>query len=285
MKQYDGRNEVVMIQNDTVEETQQNTSDSLTDGKSRFKALFQTILKYWNQICAVTVVILSYIQYSYRIGVCLVYGLPLSAVSLQLTDFVPTVIILCCIVLYAVDCYISLNPIRMKFSLFRMVCGTLINYCILNLILEGGSQLLFLVISIIPPAIIEYLFVSGKMRKIVDGIVEKYKKSLKSDEGRLFYRYFIKPCIVFFMILALLIPVAGVIATYRKKAYEICRIEENTYAVVLSYSSNAYIQPAEIDGDSLTINTNCYKSASKDDIQELVFRSFNHVTIAPREEQ
>ena len=102
----------------------------------------------------------------------MVYGLPVSAVVISLTDYIPAVALLFAVVLYITDCVISLNPKynggKPRFSLFRIICGATVVFMVLGVIFNDSSvsPLLLLPVSVILPLIVEFLL-KGRSLKAV----------------------------------------------------------------------------------------------------------------------
>ena len=244
------------------------------------------LVKHWAKIASGSVVILSYIQYSYKYGICKVFRLPVSTVSISLTDYIPSVALFCAIALYVIDLLVALDLQRTNrkthFGVFRLVCGTAINFMAISIITNYGSLSLFwiLLISIVPPLVIEFLLRNLSLKTLKERAEKKYHDWLKTDtEDRQFYKYFIRPGLVCVLILILLIPFLSEVVTRNRNIFEVCTIEEQNYAVVLNASGDVVALPAVIEKDSLTILTGSYRYISKTDIDKIVLQTFDHVII------
>ena len=264
-----------------------NARKQIEEEKERYKEKMQLLMRYWATIASAAVIILSIIQYSYKLGVCQVFRLPISSISIKLNDYIPAVALLCGIAVYIADCLIALKIRQMEskkhFNLIRMAWGTAMVFILLFLILDYNSKSLLrvLLISAILPLVIEVLLWIRIRTHIREAVRKTYRDRLKNNAGgRPFYRYCIKPGIICTLILILLIPLAAKFITVNKHSYEICTIENESYAVVLDYSDDVLIQPALIEADSLTIYTDSYKYVSRTDIDGFIFQRFDKVIIS-----
>jgi len=261
--------------------------DLLKEEKARYKEIFHLVVNNWAKIASAAVIVLSYIQYAYKYGICKVFSLPISAVTISLTDYIPAVAILFAIVLYVTDCFITLNPKNIdgkpRFSLFRIICGTAVAFMALSIAFNDGSVslLLLLLISVVPPLIIEFLLRNRSLKAVREKVEKSHRYRLKSAaEDKLFYKHFVRPVLIVVLIVILLIPIFSGIVTSHKDFYEICTIDDNNYAVILSSADSVVVQPAVIEGDSLTIYTGSFRYVAKTDIEEFVFMRLDQVTIA-----
>ena len=269
--------------NDTWEEKR----ELLKEEKAKYMDAVQIVARNWAKIVPVAIVILSYIQYSYKYGVCLVFNLPFSAVTIRLADFIPIAVLVCFIAFYVFDFFLVLNPNRpeeaVRFSFHRVLCGTIVDFITLNLIFndENKNILVIIAVSVVPPLIVEFILNRISLRGVKESVKIKYKDRIGKDtEERLYYRHFVQPCLITLMAVILLIPlISGVVARHRD-VFEICTIGEETYAVIFN-NSNDYVvlEPAVIEGDSLTIYTDYYKNTMKAYVDTFSFRQFEHVTI------
>ena len=254
--------------------------------KTEYREKMRLLIKNWATIASASVIILSYMQYTYKYGICMAFKLPISAVIIKLTDYIPAVALLCGIALYIVDCYVSLNPQSIKgksnFSFFRVIWGTAIIFIALFLAFKDDIRNLLWIalVSVLPPLMIEAIL-AGSVRARLKAAVKKsiHKKLTDETENRPLYQYFIKPVLIIVVVLILLIPFISKIIAENRKVYEICNIEEKNYAVILDHSNDVIVLPAEIDSGSMTIYTGSYKYVSRTDANEFVFREFDQVDI------
>ena len=264
----------------------EETRELIKEEKTRYKEKIRLLLKNWAVIGSVSVVILSYIQYTNGYGICRAFGLPMNVISIKLTYYIPSVAVLSGAALYIVDCFISLNIQHVNgkrhFSLFRIVWGTMIVFIMLYIILGGDSSNLFglFLISVIPALVIEFLLGN----RIISGIKEAFRKPfghlLTSDmEGALFYNIYLKPVFVCMVIIILLTPFISERITKSKTSYEICTIGQDHYAVILDNSNEVLVLPAEIEDNTLTIYKDYYKFISKTDADDFIFHKYDTVTI------
>ena len=86
--------------------------------------------------------------------------------------------------------------------------------------------------------------------------------------------------LILVLIVILFIPFFSEIVAIQKDAYETCTVGDKNCAVILSSADSVVLQPAVIEGDSLTIYTGSYRYVAKSDIEEFVFMDFDQVTIA-----
>ena len=261
----------------------------LQEEQAKFKDAFQFMAKHWAGIASAAIVILSYIQYSYKYGVCKVFNLPVTAVTIKLSDYIPLAVLLCFFTLYFIDCFAELNPLHPRervyfhFSIYRILCGTAFNYIALNLLFndEDRNQLLLIVVSVVPPLIMEY-FLKKRILKIASiNLKKSYKQHLINDtDNRMLYKMFLKPFLILILVILMLIPVVSEFVTRHRDVYEVCTFADKTYAVIFNITSDyVLMQPAEVKGDSITIHTASYNYCMKKDTDKITFRHFDHVTI------
>ena len=258
----------------------------LEEERNKYKETIQLLIKNWAKITSAAVVILSYIQYSYKYGICKLFHLPVSAVTISLTDYIPAVALVCATAVYLFDCFVSLksqhNSEKMHFSLFRIICGTAITFMVLTLVLNDSSikLLWLLLIAAVPPLILELFYRKMSIQSLRERIENKYQHRFETDaEDGVFYKHYIKPGLIGILIVILLIPCISESITSHKNVYETCTFEEESYAVILNSSAGVWVQPAVIGEDSLIIYTRSYKYVSKADIEKFEFRKFDRVTI------
>ena len=259
----------------------------MIEEKSKYRRAMNALTGNWTKIASIAVVLLSYIQYSYKYGVCRAFDLPFTTVTIRLADFIPAAAMLCFLAFYVFDFYVILSPQQpqevIPFSPLRVLCGTIIDFISLNMILndEGKNTVLLLLVSVIPPVIIELLLRSRCLRRAKERMKANYRNRIANDtEEKLYYKHFVKPCLICIMAAILMIPLISTIVTKNRDVYEICTIGEDTYAVIFN-NSNDYVvlEPALVEGDSLTIYTGSYKNTMKAYVDEFSFRQFDHVTI------
>ena len=268
------------------------TRELLNEERAKYIDAVQALTGNWAKIASVAVVVLSYIQYSYKYGICMAFNLPFSVVTIKLADFIPSAALLCFIAFYVFDFYIVLNPMQSKepvrFSLHRVLCGTIIDYITLNMIFNDDNKnlILLLLISLVPPLIVELILKLTNLRRAKERLMMKYRDRIENDtEERLFYKHFVKPFLICIMALILLIPWLSVVVVKNRDVYEVCTVGEDTFAVIFNNTADyVVIQPAVIEGDSLTIYTDSYKNSMKAYVDSFSFRQFDRVTIKDRRE-
>lgn len=260
--------------------------DLLEEEKIQYREKMTLLVKNWATIASVSVIILSYIQYTYKYGICMAFNLPMNAVAIRLNDYIPAVAILCGLALYVVDCIFSVDPLKrnrkIRFSPFRIIWGTAILFLMLYLSFRGDSRnlLMILLISVVPPLIVE-VFLGSKARTRFKEIIEtKVKKRMKEDTGsRPFYHAILKPALILIVIVILLTPFISKAIAKNRKIYEVCTYDQKQYAVILDHSDEVLVQPVKIESGSMTIFTGSYRYVSKSDAEGFVFREFDQVEI------
>ena len=137
-----------------------------------------------------------------------------------------------------------------------------------------------LLFSLILPLTIEFLLNSSVIARLREAFIESYKRRLQNDtEGRLFYRLYVKPLLIGIMIIIMVTPMLAEINSRGRRSYEICTIDNEEYAVIQDNSNDALVQPASIDGNTLTICTDSFRIVSKTDVHAFASRQFDQVII------
>ena len=272
-----------MKQNDSYEKSREILNEEKTKYTEKMRLLFTN----WTGIVSVSVVILSYLLYTYKYGICNIFHLPINAVSIRITEYVPVVVFFFGTVLYVIDCMVALRlqhkEEKTPFSLFRIFLGASMIYLVLYLILNDNSNNLFclFLISIVPPLVIEFLIRSKSLLHVKEKVEKIFNRHWQTEEAeeKLFYKYYIRPGLICITIVILLTPFFSQIITKSKKVYEICTIDKKDYAVVLNKADDVVVQPAVIEADSLTIYTDSYRFVSRTDIDAFLCQRFKNVII------
>ena len=182
--------------------------------------------------------------------------MPISIISINLVDYIPAAALFITISAYFIDINVSVvsEPNKkFRFSPFRIICAATVSYVLLSMIFdsEHTNALLFLLISIAFAFLTEFILKIMIQGQVKNRLKNTYQGWLKNDTAaRPLYKFVIKPGIIVLMILILIIPLTAKTAIRGKKMYEICTVENKSYAVVFNNADTLLLQPAVEEGNT-----------------------------------
>lgn len=268
--------------NDAIKETEPIREKQ---GK-RTKKIFENI----GTIVTVSIIILSMVLFAYNNGFSSIYNLPATALSLDISRFIPSAVQLMGVIVY-IFMYISsvLSDKITKsvgFSITRILLGcTICSYLIYQNNLNYALGFISLIIIILLPIIVELIVILVNKKKNKPIKNKKYDKETyeyKKKEfisNAIFPHYTIKKLVLVVAFAVCISPVFGMINASTKMEYQVFKYNGETYAVIADRSDTLLVQKAAIYDDILHINTSCYYYLPKEN-QELVSAIFKGVDIS-----
>ena len=272
----------------TTKELAEKAIEKITPIAKREKTAIKSAIENVALLTTLITIGAYVVMYAYKGGYCLEFSLPSTCIRVSLKDYLPLLFQICGFSLYILwyVSYIKSDKAlaRQKINGYRVLYGSMLVYWTLRLtnIQSLCPKYTSFPISIAIAFFVELiiLLVRKNRTKNKDRAVSKAEQPLVLEEmisGFFFRRYFIKTGVFILVVLVSLAPILGLLIAKGNDDYQIARIDNVLYAVILDYGDSFIAQKARETDTSFEINTSSYIFFQKDGV-EFEYKTFDHIT-------
>lgn len=244
------------------------------------------VFKNSGTIVTISIVVLSMTLFSYNMGFCSIYSLPPSALSIDITKFIPFAVQMIGILIYIFMYISSFLADRVTknsgFEITRVIIGvTICSWFILHNKLIYALGFWGLIISFGIPIFLELiiLFIDKRKNKPIKNPKidsEQYKYEKREYISRtIFPHYSVKMFVCVIAMVVCLSLVFGMISACTKREYQVIKNQNVIYAIVADNSDTLIAQKAKVNDETIEINTNSffYFPKSEHELFRVVFKN------------
>lgn len=278
-----------LTREDAIDEARKDLAPIRKEQKKRTEIIFKNI----GTIVTISIIALSMILFAYNSGFSSVYNLPATALSLDISRFIPIAVQLMGIIGYAFMYISSVLTDRLTnhigFSLTRvLLCSTICSWFVIQNDLKYalGHWCILGIIGF--PILLELILLWVHKRKnkpVKNQVFNEESFEYKKREfisNAIFPYYSVKLIICIVAAVVCISPLFGMINASTKREYQVFRENGYMYAVIADNSDTFLVQKAEINNDTLEIETDKFYYYPKES-QELFKVVFKDVTINKRD--
>ena len=257
-----------VTRNEIIDEVLEKLKPIKKDASERGKKFFENLAV----ITSLAVIYLSILLFEYNTGYCKAFNLPSECMAIDMKMLIPFAaqigMNIVGILFYLSSLKTDKALGKYHFSITRLCWGeiVLITFVsknqLINVIGYWGS----LLITYSIPLLLELMFYLRQKPRKNKVVAEKDHDDVLELTLRdaIFHDYYIKRGLVFLVLPLAFASSIGKLAACSNHYYRTIVFEDTQYAVIIEYSDEVLVQSAEIENDTLTIDTNEYRYLSKD---------------------